>query len=258
MPDKTQVNEPGCSKDLSEQAIEDDLLNELQQEFETNIDIGPPIKPKLAGIVNAVFRTKMSDERSKELLSKYKIPENCDQVSTPKINVEIWNKLKPATRSLDIKFQTTAQKLNKATVPMLNACEELLELKSNPKYKGDSELQSAIRHIMDSVALLGAANVELQQGRRECIKPDLHAKFKLLCSVSEQPDPNWLFGSDLGKRVKYINETNKVGINVTGRQSRTAKPYPRGRGFLGRRPFRGRGMYSCFPQRKGNLRSDQK
>ena len=40
----------------------------------------------------------------KEKLAKYNRPDNCEKLTVPKVNPEIWNKLKHITRSADLRL----------------------------------------------------------------------------------------------------------------------------------------------------------
>ena len=89
----------------------------------------------------------------------------------------------------------------------------------------------------DALALFANANSELNQRRREFIKPDLHDEYKHLCS-SSLAITDQLFGDDLPKQVKELTEVNRVGKKLSTHTGRsTAKPdyrrhnlYAHGRG----------------------------
>ena len=44
----------------------------------------------------------MEEEKLKNLNKKYKRPENCPHVSTPKVNSEVWNEHLAANRMTDL------------------------------------------------------------------------------------------------------------------------------------------------------------
>ena len=72
----------------------DDFLTSIDLSLHPNEVSGRPISEKVAKIVNAKFSTDLGLEKRKEILEKYKIPENCDQFYVPKVNKQIWNKVK--------------------------------------------------------------------------------------------------------------------------------------------------------------------
>ena len=55
----------------------------------------------------------------KEKLAKYNQPGNCEKITVPKVNPEIWNKLKHTTGSASL-LLANMQKLSKSVVQLLN------------------------------------------------------------------------------------------------------------------------------------------
>ncbi len=88
------------------------------------------------------------------------------------------------------------------------------------------------------------ANYDLNLQRREAMRPQFKPEFaKGLCS-STSPADEFLFGGDTAKRVKEINELNKLKVcrnssTYRGRFQRY-NPYP-SRGARGAFSFRGMG-----------------
>ena len=65
-------------------------------------------------------------------------------------------------------------------------------------------------HVMDSIALLGNANLKLNMKRRELIKPDPNPPYTRLCKDEIKPSTKF-FGDYLSKHLKEISEAKKVG-----------------------------------------------
>ena len=63
---------------------------------------------------------------------------------------------------------------------------------------------------MDSIALLANANFKLNMARRELIKPELNPPYTRLCKDEIKPSTK-LFGDDLSKHLKDMDEAKKVG-----------------------------------------------
>ena len=77
-------------------------------------------------------------DQRKEILSKYKTPQNCDELYVPRINPEIWEKLKPFARKKDIKVSVLQDILVKVTSAISLVTDDLLqsrERKSKPQTK---------------------------------------------------------------------------------------------------------------------------
>jgi hypothetical protein len=64
----------------------DDLLNLISNSLSSSDDTGPPVSEKLSKIINGKFQS----DYSVEILQKYKLPENCEELFVPKIK---WGKL---------------------------------------------------------------------------------------------------------------------------------------------------------------------
>ena len=82
-----------------------------------------------------------------------------------------------------------------------------------------------LQQSTDALALFANANSELNQRRRELIKPDLHEEYKHLCSSSLA----------ITDQVKELTEVNRVGKKVSTQSGRsTGKPDYHRQNFYGR------------------------
>ena len=166
----------------------------------------------------------------------------------PSVNTElanVVNAMLKEVRSQDVRLQKVQTSIFKGMCALTNMIDKLLEhLSSLPA--GNDLLQKST----DALTLFANANSELNQRRREFIKPDLHEEYKHLCS-SSVPITDQLFGNDLPKQVKELTEVNRVGKKVSTHSGRsTNKPdyhrhnsYAHSRGRSGnqhyRKPFLG-------------------
>ena len=211
-------NNNNCSEVLkdSDSVNEEWLL--LAKEYQVEEETGPKLDDKLADLLKNLITNKSSDERLKAKMEAYPKPQNCEPMQAPRINPEIWSKLKPGTRSRDIKMQRSQTKLMKALIPLAQMMQSLLK----------SEHKALVRIALDSATLICSASQDISQRRRELIKPDLNAQFAQLASSHIPVGNTYLSGDDLPKTVKDINETNRVGYKLSGISSRG-----RGGRFLG-------------------------
>ncbi|XP_028414793.1 nuclear localization sequence-binding protein-like [Dendronephthya gigantea] len=69
---------------------QDDLLNDIANEFNADETLGSPLPTQLVDIVNKRWSEKMSDTKLKDKLDKYGRPPNCEKLAVPKVNPEIW------------------------------------------------------------------------------------------------------------------------------------------------------------------------
>ena len=221
-----------------------EVLNSLKQELKKE-ETGPSVNTELANVVNAMLKEGLPEEKLQEKLNKYHRPENCEFLTKVRVNQPVWDHLTPTVRSQDVRLQKVQTSIFKGMCALTNMIDKLLEhLSSLPA--GNDLLQKST----DALTLFANANSELNQRRREFIKPDLHEEYKHLCS-SSVPITDQLFGNDLPKQVKELTEVNRVGKKVSTHSGRsTNKPdyhrhnsYAHSRGRSGnqhyRKPFLG-------------------
>ena len=72
------------------------------------------------------MREKLDDEVLTETKTRYLLPENCDSLTTTKVNHLIWDQLKPETRSFDVKLQKVQAHIVKGVTPIVNIIQALV------------------------------------------------------------------------------------------------------------------------------------
>ena len=143
-------------------------------------------------------------------MDAYPRPGNCDSVIHTRVNPELWAALKSTTKALDNKLQKIQQLFLRAVVPIARALDGLL--KAND---AGGDRQSTAKLLLDGVTMLGAANCELNNKRRELIRPELSLAFKPLCSAeSVQATSSLLFGDNLPQRCKELRDTHRLGLRA--------------------------------------------
>ena len=156
----------------------------------------------------------------------------------PKVNQEIWQKMKAYAKKADTKLANLQDTIMKALSGMFSCIHELLqcrETKTIPNY------QNIIPQLLDTTALLGHVCRELSFKWKEAIRPMLHPDLKPLCSKNHKVG---LFGEDLTKTVmSLIHQTGQNNFNKCYHAhgpSQPSKPffYPKGGGhsFLPEKP----------------------
>ena len=225
--------------------IDDNELDVVDYGSQLDLDSdvrGPKINENVANVVNKLCLQRISQEQSKTIMKRHTTPENI-KVRLPKCEQSIWNELPGKTRVNDVNFQATQALLLSSINCQLNVAESLLITKAS---------KEVITTCLDGITLGMTSNYELNQRRRDAMKPQFKNEFaKGLCS-STNPADEFLFGGDTAKRVKEIAEFNKNRVcknqfSSRGRGQRFS-PYPyaprgfRGGSMRGRgRGFRGRG-----------------
>lgn len=172
-----------------------EVLNSLKQELKKE-ETGPQVNAELANVVNAMIKEGLPEEKLQEKLNKYHRPENCASLTKVRVNQSIWDHLTPAVRSQDVRLQKVQTSIFKGMCALTNIIDKFLDHISSLPMGNDLLQQST-----DALALFANANSELNQRRRELIKPDLHEEYKHLCS-SSLAITDQLFGDNLPKQVK--------------------------------------------------------
>lgn len=206
---------------------------------------------------NDGLRSHLEDSKLKELANKHFRPKNLENLVVPRVNQEVWAKLRQDTRNQDLRMQKTHELITKALIPVLKGVEMLLAFKDN---KGKLQPLQLLNWTSDTLQLLMTLFTEFSFRRREIIKPELSFAFKQLCST-QNPVTNNLFGDDLTKQIREIDDAQKLGYKVAAAKksfgfkssssgatasSSRAHPYRRGSG---------RGQYQSGPSNRSFLRT---
>ena len=205
---KSSESQQGACADI-------DVLSGIASDLKLDQKQGPPVNEQIAKIVHGLMREKLSDEVLTETQNRYNRPENCDCLTTTKVNHLIWDKLKPDTRSNDIKLQRVQSNLVKGLIPVVSIVQRLVDARDKIP-KDALDVAGLIRVATDAIALIGAANFEINMRRRDNIKPELNEDYKHLC-YSSVPFTESLFGndSDLSKQLKDLAEATKVSKKLS-------------------------------------------
>ena len=171
----TLINQSSVSQQDACGKIE--LLSGIANDLKLDQKKAPALNEQIAKIVHGLLREKLKDEVLTATQNRYNTPENCDCLTSMKVNHVIWDKLKSDTRSVDIKLQRVQSNLVKGLVPVLSVIEELVQARDKIP-KDVLDVPELIRAATDAIALVGAANFELNMRRRDNIKPELNEDYK--------------------------------------------------------------------------------
>ena len=166
---------------------------------------------KLSKLVKDKFQTEYTVEQRKEILQKYKVPSNCNELFVPKVNSEIWTKLNANSKRSDIRtsvLQNTLVKVLSAIIVTVNDLLSHREKKTSPDYK------TLIPKLTDSVTFIGHVHKELSFKRRDAIRPFLNQELKQAYSRTLKPG-KFLFGEDFPKALQELKTTNKLMTSIT-------------------------------------------
>ena len=249
-------------------SAEDALLNEIAQDFESDEQTDPKVAQKLADIVNKRWGSKLEEAKLKEKLAKYNRPDNCEKLTVPKVNPEIWNKLKHWTRSADLRLANMQKVLVKVGSAVAKSTDTLLAIRADPNKTSALALTETLGKLVtynaDALALLGHVNIDLSYRRRDAIKPHLNNEYSSLCG-SQAPITGLLFGDELQSQLNNIKATNRIGHTTTVKSSyrnhsdgwKGKSPRSSGKPFLGKRGRSYRPQNNFYKPRETEKKSSQ-
>lgn len=192
---------------------------------------GKPISKSLANMVNMACTSQCDTDN---LIKKYKVPENCDKVTPPLVNEEIWKTIDKRAQSQDRSLVET-QNMAAAGISSMIKLAEMVK----PYISTNSEAKSV---LSDAMTLIGQVQYSLSVRRRYMIRPTLKRKYYGLCNINK-PITNKLFGDELAKDIKACESMSFVGKEPFYKPS-----FPRGgtgRYMRGQtRPYNNYGRYN--------------
>lgn len=201
---------------------------------------GEDLEPCLASNLTELFQNGMDEEQYASLVKDENNPRphNCEGLSTVKVNRVIWEIVSTQNKFVDKKFQNAETALVKGSILVSRVAHGLAQLEAKTK-EYDIDISPYLDKCNDALSLFGHANRLLNLGRREVLKPDLK-DYSHLCNPSV-PITTQLFGDDISKTIKEVDEGAKIGRKI--QHGREFDPRGRGRGFYrGRMRGRGRGF----------------
>ena len=191
-------------------------------------DKGNPISESLASLINTACTQQCQINK---IIEKYKVPSNCDFMSAPRVNEEIWSDLMKSRRvqTTDKSLRDIQGLITAGMIPILSLANIIKPL--------IAQLPGAKDLISDALTLLGQAQFHLSIRRRYLLRPSLKSQYSNICNLST-PITSYLFGDDVSKELKKCETTVKIGKFVPN--NRYPK-YSQGFGPTRNRGYRGAG-----------------
>ncbi|CAG2217231.1 unnamed protein product [Mytilus edulis] len=190
-----------------------ELMDEMSEFYNDSEETSAAIEESLAKSVNTSLRSKIPDSKFKEIKSKYKRPENCQNLMIPSVNEEVWGEkhsMLNAIRSRDLKLQKIMGYVIKGMIPAIETTNDILKAALK---KNTFEPTKNLRKMTDGIRMFAASYTQLNQYRKENFKPIMVGKFKKHTYTNNSVSDK-LFGDDLQKKIEDIQKSKK--ISVTG------------------------------------------
>lgn len=162
---------------------------------------GMVLPPRMAATINRLSNNPLQDKAVQQALDNYIAPENCEALKVKTVNGQIWNQLGQHIRAQEVKMQRVL-KLHSAAVTAF------------ARSVGEEDLTIPQQ---DALALMCGTTYELNNLRRDNIRPALNPTYAGLCKAPAPERQALLFGADLPKRLKELEEAAKpVGLMRAG------------------------------------------
>eukprot|EP00057_Strongylocentrotus_purpuratus_P015951 XP_011670425.1 PREDICTED: uncharacterized protein LOC105441210 [Strongylocentrotus purpuratus] len=175
----------------------------IAAKFAVPTGLGEPVDEEIANSASYLIMNRLEDKVLSDTSAKYLPPSNCEFLDTPKVNSAIWDNLSQRSRTRDLKLQRVQRSLTRGLSAF---AQSLLS-------------QTITETQQDSLALICNANYELNSLRKEFIKPEMNEASSHLCKPSA-PVTKYLFGDELGKRMKDLKEEQQIKIKLQTVSSR--------------------------------------
>ena len=109
------------------EAKEVELLKSLEADFTDDELIGAKTNQRLANIASKRRGITLTNDKLKALLAKHTKPENCPDITTVRVNPEIWDQMNNFRRKADLRVSNIQQALQKANFGILKVCDKLVD-----------------------------------------------------------------------------------------------------------------------------------
>ena len=186
-------------------------------------DFGPEIAQDLADPLGVIASQGMVESALKQRMEGIKIPSNLLNLAEVPVNTEIWRTLPGHVQAADGALQQVHNTQAKGLIPIIMIADQIIK---HLKRGADMpEPETVLAHLTNGLGLIMASNNQLHRERRRRIQPELKECYRGL-GKKDNPIKGHLFGPDLNKQVKELEESNKVVNNLTRNNSYTKNKKP--------------------------------
>ena len=194
---------------------------------------GPPIPDRYIRFVNHHFGNECDSETIKTIKEKYLEPENTFLLSGKDLNEEIQktSAVNKTMKSRDFSLKIVQHNIGASATACIQSLDKI---KSDEKIPKETK-QHLAQTICDALVLQAKCMQDLSVTRMQLLKPALNRKFADQLVTLRHHDDKELFGKELSKSIKEIEDTSKatqdIGRYVAPYQSGKYTPTMRGRGY---------------------------
>lgn len=170
-------------------------------------------------------------KKREDYSEKFKISQNCESLSVPKVNKVIWRSLPAAARNSDLDIQKPPKLIAHAIVPIVRVVDTFVRMDPQGDKDGPNE---TVNRLMEAISMMVMANDGINHVRRNSIKPSLNADYRSLCPSQNAVTGN-LFSDNITDQLKTIQEAKNVGKKLNDDRPKFGHFPGNRRPFLGSR-----------------------
>ncbi|XP_045135591.1 uncharacterized protein LOC123518689 [Portunus trituberculatus] len=212
--------------------------------FGSGSDMEKPIHETLAPLLNAALWRKPIKEQVQKLVAKHKIPANVPNMTTPRLNQELFEVMNKEGKFQDIALQRYVGLVTKALIPLSGIISDM-----------GSKTTKAVEHYLpqlnDTLQLLTASVNYMNHARTDGIRASIrHLPMNKICNWETKVGTDVVFPFDVVKKLEDLKKAKKLTstLTPTKRYGQGVGRWPRSRFGLSRPYY----PYTRQPSRQGS------
>ncbi|XP_053605914.1 uncharacterized protein LOC128672646 [Plodia interpunctella] len=181
-----------------------DILEALGVSKDKVESFAPKIREEISERWGSIIKDGLSKESIQKLMDSILIPENFKLLKAPQLNIEISGVLSESARNRDKRLEKAQNHLGKGIAAITNLLCSLIE--------GEMDKATIIKKLSEAGQLFLDLHCQNTYSRRKLIFFSLDKKFSEFIQGVKRD--SYLFGEDLGERIKAKKTAEKSGIQV--------------------------------------------
>lgn len=197
-PPQTAIPEP-----QTEPNLDPEILSALGDTTDETPKFGEKIHTNLAQRWLPILKKGLPKETKDQLFKEYLVPDNCQLLQAPKLNVEIAAAVAESVRIRDKKIESAQQQLGVGVAAINKAMTLLLT--------NDDKIQ-AIKYLGDGCRILSDLHYNETKARIKLLTPGLAKPFLNVIQDCERDET--LFGNKISDTIKASKVVEKQGLQI--------------------------------------------
>lgn len=200
-----QANRETAPEEVPE--LDRNILSIIGDDIPQTKLMGPPLQKDIAMRWTTILKNGLKEGEKENLVTKYPPVENCPLIEAPKLNLEVVSALSDTVVKRDSRLEGLQTQVGAALSALSQALTDLLR-------EVDDRPLALIEKISDASRLLLDLHHQKTVSRREIVS--LNLKKELKETLTNVQVDGWLFGDNLGERVKASKEIERSAQELKG------------------------------------------